>query len=454
MLPRGVAAERLHHDIVRLLDEYVVPNSQDSTNAALSGRFAMSPNVISSPATLASGKFNRSKKRPKTLTGGMSLRDASGNPVSPTGDGPQCGVSTGATKKRASVKRKKDPQPPIVNVCSVESSMSTLSPVGSLESPRPPGGMEGTASPLSATNLYNGHMMAMSHPNLTSLNGGGVSLPLKQPPAYEDCMQGHLPSGHSHLGHRHVQPQHSHSKSHVDQSYLNGTMGMMGGGGLMTQPGQLPSPAASHHALHLRQNSLPAGSSHFSPNKQRPTLPTSPTHMAAMQAATHQKHGHNNPNHMSALHSPPYTLSPQQQQQPTNGQTTIGGNGLSYIDYGSSTKPSDMMQLTQQFIVPPQRKSPPSYMQYHQYPTPPSQHSQGGPESTPQHLLNPPENYLTPSPESPGQWSSSSPHSAHSDCWSDGISSPPTATAQMGYVMAPVQDQHQGLHKLADAVYI
>ncbi|KAL3180341.1 hypothetical protein MRX96_008909 [Rhipicephalus microplus] len=61
---------------------------------------------------------------------------------------------------------------------------------------------------------------------------------------------------------------------------------------------------------------------------------------------------------------------------------------------------------------------------YYHYPTPPSQHSHGsGAEVTPQHYLHPGETYLTPSPESPGQWSSSSPHSAQSD-WSEGISSP------------------------------
>jgi len=50
-----------------------------------------------------------------------------------------------------------------------------------------------------------------------------------------------------------------------------------------------------------------------------------------------------------------------------------------------------------------------------------------------QHVLHPPEAYLTPSPESPGQWSSASPHST-SD-WSEGMSSPPNPN--MGGSFAP-----------------
>ncbi|EPQ17442.1 Neurogenic locus notch like protein 2 [Myotis brandtii] len=49
-------------------------------------------------------------------------------------------------------------------------------------------------------------------------------------------------------------------------------------------------------------------------------------------------------------------------------------------------------------------------------------------DNTPSHQLQVPEHpFLTPSPESPDQWSSSSPHSNISD-WSEGISSPPTST--------------------------
>ena len=78
-----------------------------------------------------------------------------------------------------------------------------------------------------------------------------------------------------------------------------------------------------------------------------------------------------------------------------------------------------------------------------QYPTPPSQHSYM--ESTPPQGLTLPENILTPSPDSPGHWSSSSPHSAQSD-WSEGISSP----------VPPIgQHSNKGRNQLpSEAVYI
>ena len=74
-------------------------------------------------------------------------------------------------------------------------------------------------------------------------------------------------------------------------------------------------------------------------------------------------------------------------------------------------------------------------MMHEQYPTPPSTHnSHIGTDGTPQHVTNgyPAEHfYLTPSEsESPGEWSSSSPHSAQSD-WSEGISSPTQPVVNM-----------------------
>lgn len=71
-----------------------------------------------------------------------------------------------------------------------------------------------------------------------------------------------------------------------------------------------------------------------------------------------------------------------------------------------------------------------------QYPTPPSQHSLS--DSTPQHMAYFPggeTTLLTPSPESADGWSSSSPQSAHSGEWSDGIASPPQTRPQPNYHM-------------------
>lgn len=77
---------------------------------------------------------------------------------------------------------------------------------------------------------------------------------------------------------------------------------------------------------------------------------------------------------------------------------------------------------------------------FYQYLTPPSQHSGG---VTPQHLVQTLDSYPTPSPESLGHWSSSSPHST-SD-WSEGVQSPSSNV----YVTAG----HQS-NKSAEAIYI
>merc|ERR1712223_1312338 len=90
-------------------------------------------------------------------------------------------------------------------------------------------------------------------------------------------------------------------------------------------------------------------------------LPTSPTHIAAMRGATHQRHQQFDFNNVSS----------------------------------------------QQFT----------------YPTPP--HSQGGLLQNGNHQVSDGMNYMTPSPDSPGQWSSTSPQS-HSDWSETGIHSPPS----------------------------
>lgn len=90
------------------------------------------------------------------------------------------------------------------------------------------------------------------------------------------------------------------------------------------------------------------------------------------------------------------------------------------------------------------QSSPLSQQNYYQYLTPPSQHSGG---ITPQHLAHTLDSYPTPSPESPGHWSSSSPHST-SD-WSEGISSPPANN--LNYIASSVGHQS---NKGTDAIYI
>jgi len=129
------------------------------------------------------------------------------------------------------------------------------------------------------------------------------------------------------------------------------------------------------------------------------TLPMSPAHIQAMQQCAVQRHQHQHPGQRD--HGPPGTW-----QAP-----------------------------------------PPSHRRAHHYPTPPSQHgyttAAAAVATQPYDLGCPgtaaaaarvplpyhhPDQFLTPSPDSPGQWSSSSPHSGQSD-WSEGISSPAQAAS-------------------------
>jgi len=108
----------------------------------------------------------------------------------------------------------------------------------------------------------------------------------------------------------------------------------------------------------------------------------------------------------------------------------------------------------------------PTHRRLHHYPTPPSQHSHGAGPTYDGGLVaaarvplpipagyHHPEQFLTPSPDSPGQWSSSSPHSGQSD-WSEGISSPPqSATHQHPTTTATNQRLAPG-SSCSDAIFL
>jgi len=142
------------------------------------------------------------------------------------------------------------------------------------------------------------------------------------------------------------------------------------------------SPPASYAGSPPQQTLVQNGVTSPSKSGSRPNLPTSPTHIAAMRAAAHQR----------------------------SGGFDFPDTMMSY-NRGSNANVPQYYQ--QQYPTPPHSNLDPS----------PSQHHHG---------LHPPEAYLTPSPESPGQWSSASPHST-SD-WSEGMSSPPNPNSGMSFI--------------------
>ncbi|KFM62753.1 Neurogenic locus notch-like protein 2, partial [Stegodyphus mimosarum] len=365
-LPRDVACERMHIDIVRLLEEYVPPSPQIANGNLNSG----------SPAVLLSSLLGSSKSKPKRR---IKINNVGSAPARETSESTTQNVENGIRRK-PSIKRRKESAHMLVQ--GMEGSMS-LSPGESLTSPNGmvQSGME-NSEPIytQLTNVL--HMQ----PNNT----------MKQLPSYDD-------------------------RPKINYCSMAVTMDNQAMSQMYLDPGLTNSMqnASSHH---MRQNSMPNNGavppssrpySSASPIKQRPSLPTSPTHMAAMRAAHHQR-------------------TTKLQSQGGGNQTYDYPSAISDVQHlmGSSLK-MGVQGNGQQSLYP----------HLFHYPTPPSQHSHSGGESTPQHYLHPPETYLTPSPESPGQWSSSSPHSAQSD-WSESIASP------MGHVHpqhAVDHSQHQKL---------
>ena len=243
--------------------------------------------------------------------------------------------------------------------------------------------------------------LALSHPNLEDL----VS---KQPPSYEAALAGNhhslqggmpgqqslegqyyqgqqqqihnrqqsMPASVSSTYSNHLSPPHSNLSSishHNGQSPSHSTGVMSPPNAAVMSPPQSVTMSPPQSTMQnsvspplLQQQQLQHHSS--SPIKSRSTqLPTSPTHMAAMRGATHQRQY----SHQASSFDFDHQAQNQQQQQ-------------------------QMYMNRQQFL----------------YPTPPQE--QGGHNNS----------FLSPSPDSPDQWSSASPQS-HSD-WSEGIHSPPS----------------------------
>lgn len=277
------------------------------------------------------------------------------SPTSPEGE--SITTTTGSIRRKPSIKKninKKVPAHTDVTQ-SVDSITPTLSPV---ESP-----MANLPSPYDATSLY-------SNVNLTQAGLENL-MANKQPPSYEDVVKNNV--GFS-----------------MDGNY--GQFTMFPDAVIMQQRqmqvNTLSPPYSNQSPPHSVQSNLslsPQGyNGSSSPAKNRPSLPTSPTHIAAMRAATQQKHG-----------GVPQTQSLQM------------GFDFSQIDLPLAY--SALTSNTAGTLQPQQ------FQQHNFYLTPPSQHSD--------HLM--PENYPTPSPESAGHWSSSSPRSCTSD-WSENMSSPNT----------------------------
>lgn len=401
-LPKDVAQERLHHDIVQLLEEYAARSPAMQT--LLNGQIAASPALMSNSnyAVVNTGKPTKQKKRVPRQHSGRHT------PVRDTGSGPTSRpLSPNSGTKKS--KKRKDSQSTTLSPGSM--SAGTLSPPTHYESSSHYGSPGHYGSPVGQVTLS---PSTLSPPPQSNYNHYSTIQALQSAPQPNVHMNRKDYDDIRSLMHQQQQQQQQMSQNHPVLHRANSLMhsSPMMDMGMVQQQASLPQ----HQPITTQwlETSLPQSTTSpvtsQSPIVMSPTrknYPTSPMHIAAMQQHAKQNQQH--------------------QQQHVPSPMNYSANSPNY---------ADMNSLPYTAVTNPPQDAQQHYSNYahmaplgvDKYPTPPSQHSQMGGEYTPHHLL-PLEQYPTPSPESPGQWSSSSPHSAHSD-WSEGISSPPTSLPQ------------------------
>uniref|UniRef100_A0A672IXN3 Neurogenic locus notch homolog protein 2-like n=1 Tax=Salarias fasciatus TaxID=181472 RepID=A0A672IXN3_SALFA len=369
-LPRDTAQERMHHDIVRLLDQYNLVHSPHN------GPNHMGGGGNSSVMCGANGAgFIGMRPGPQ----GKKSRRAPGLPAAVGGanGGGAAGGSSNGGKAAGGLP---------------ESSV-TMSPVDSLESPH---SYTGDVSAAATTT-------ANSPPLLSSPTSRQMLPPVSHMLGQQQSWVGVTKHGYG--SHMFGLVPHQMGGSHPGMSQHHGQSPMLTPMNVTMSREQLPpivtfqmmAPGAGQAMMKQPQpGQVPVTQSRGQSQSQ------SHSHQGPSQLHCAQGMMYQMPEQMSMTHGLPHTL-----QHPHN--ISQGGHGA--IEGQSRPLPS----------------YPPMQSPVDKYPTPPSQHSYttaGSEGTTPGHSAHPPSEhpYLTPSPESPDPWSSSSPHS-NSD-WSDVTTSP------------------------------
>lgn len=389
-LPRDTAQERMHHDIVRLLDQYNLVHSPHS-----------------GPNHIGNGGGHSMVCGPNG-TGFIGMRPGPQGKKNRRGGGKAGGVTGGTAKdlKEMKAKRRKKPAggegPAVVavggavgNVTKAAGGLSessvTMSPVDSLESPHSYAGEPAVTSntanspPLLSSPSVRPMLPPVSH--MLSQQQSWVGLPKH---AYNGHLFSLMQSHQMSTGHTGMQQQHhspgmltpmnvTMSREQLPPIVTFQTMATSGGQSLLKQQqqGQMQAQGQNQSQAHAQ-----AGQHlHCNQGLMYPIPDVGMLH--GLSHTLQHPHGHN--------HSLPH------------GHGLAEGQARQVASYQPRQSPVD------------------------KYPTPPSQHSYataGSEGTTPGHPAHPPSEhpYLTPSPESPDPWSSSSPHS-NSD-WSDVTTSP------------------------------
>lgn len=359
----------MHHDIVRLLDEYNVVRSPGLHSAPLSTS-TLSPPLCSPGDYLSNLKPTPSVKKPrKPSSGGKGAKD-------------------GGKDIRVKKKKSLDGKNNLLDTSAV------LSPVDSLESPH--GYLSDVASPPMASPFQQSPPMSLNH-----LQGNGNS------------HSGQITLGKDMGCVSFDPPRLSHLPVSSPTSQGTASLGGSRGGQCdwvtrmhpsVNQQGSFTQgPPIAHNIMGaLHSVSTATLSQIMGYQNLQTSRPGSSAHLMQQAHSRQLQHQNSNSSTAGQAHNqsfPNIELNGSDMQQNS-------GSGRSVAIH--TIMPQETQMLGTQFL------------------TPPSQHSYSGPMDTPNHQLQVPEHpFLTPSPGSPDQWSSSSPHSNLSD-WSEGISSPPT----------------------------
>ncbi len=395
-LPRDIAQDRMHHDIVRLIDEYNLVRSPPMHSAPLCTN--LSPPLCSPNAFMGSMKPSIQSKKPrKPSTKGIGCKDG----------------------KDMKVKRKKAQD----GKGNLLDSSAVLSPVDSLESPH--GYISDVASPpLMTSPFQQSPSMSLNHLQGISDTHMGINhLGMGNKQDLTHIQFDPLPPRLTHL------PVAGSNGSNIMNGQYEWLGRMHNSMGPQNQFGAMrnASVQASLHQSGLMtslHSGRPATLSQMMnyQSLQNTHLTTQPHLMQQMQQNMQQR---------------PQQTNVQLQHQSSNPPSGVSQNLLSdelQQSVGNSMSIHTIIPQETQMLNP---SSLGPSMAGTQFLTPPSQHSCSAPmdTNTPSHQLQVPDHpFLTPSPGSPDQWSSSSPHSNMSD-WSEGISSPPNSMqSQIGHI--------------------
>lgn len=403
-LPRDTAQERMHHDIVRLLDQYNLVHSPHSGSNHVGNGGGGHPSMVctgNGVIGMRQGQQNKKNRRgggaakltgPNGAGGGVKdLKEMKSKRRKKPAGGEATGLAASSGNNIATVTANTNSTKGVTTAGTgaLSESSVTMSPVDSLESPH-----SYTTDAAGAAN------MAKSPPLMTSPSTRPFLPPVSHMLGQQQSWVGVAKHGYasphifSHMISHQMAPAHSGLPQHHHGS------GILGPVNVSVSREQLPS-IVTFQMMASRNQAL------LKSNQQ-----------GAMQASQTQTQGLNH------MHCGQEMMYPMQEPGLQHGIPHLHGHAHNIAE-------PQVRQLTPYHQ---QMQSP-----VDKYPTPPSHRSyasgagseavatpgQGSEVTTPGHGALPSSEhpYLTPSPESPDPWSSSSSPHSHSD-WSDVTTSP------------------------------